>query len=323
MVYSADGVLENAIGLTGYENFCYMLADDRELATPRLLGINLAGATGMPLLLMSALAGSSKIPEVASITRLRTLGLAAAELHKVALTPRAGLPVRLRPVADVDFAVERRPTGSLALLEAAAGRLQQLSPPAGPTVFVHGDFWQGNTVWTGDRLVGIVDWEEAGTGHPGVDLGWLRLDATLLFGPAAAAEIVDGWRRATGYEPDALAYWDVVAALNSPVDLAAWLPPFRRQGRSDLDAATLTGRRDAFLCAALDRLGRPRTNRHQDSEPSPYADPSSTTVERSTEGTDGQSVAPSASDFRKLGRGKVHCEPPRRRAVSSRCLYRR
>ena len=245
------------------------LAGDRELATPRLLGIDLAGATGMPLLLMSALAGSSKIPEVASITRLRTLGLAAAELHKVALTPRVGLPVRLRPVADVDFAVERRPTGSLALLEAAAGRLQQLSPPAGPTVFVHGDFWQGNTVWTGDRLVGIVDWEEAGTGHPGVDLGWLRLDATLLFGPAAAAEIVDGWRRATGYEPDALAYWDMVAALNSPVDLAAWLPPFRRQGRSDLDAATLTGRRDAFLCAALDRLGRPRTNRHQDSEPSP------------------------------------------------------
>ena len=239
------------------------LACDRKLATPRLLGVDLAGAAGMPLLLMTVLAGSSKVPEVASTRRLRALGVAAAALHQVALTPRPALPLRLRPVPDADFAAERRPTGcgSSALLEAAEARLQELPVPAGPTVFVHGDLWQGNTMWTGETLVGIVDWDQAGAGHPGVDLGWLRLDAAILFGPSAAAEILDGWRRATGYEPDAVAYWDVVAALNSPLDLVGWLPPFHRQGRSDLDAATLTGRRDAFLRVALDRLDRGRAPR--------------------------------------------------------------
>ena len=237
------------------------LACDRKLAAPRLLGVDLAGAAGMPLLLMTALGGSSKVPEVASTRRLRALGVAAAALHQVALTPRPELPLRLRPVADVDFAAGRHPGGSSPLLEAAEARLGELPTPSGATVFVHGDLWQGNTMWTGETLVGMVDWDQAGAGHPGVDLGWLRLDAAILFGPSAAAGILDGWRRAAGYEPDAVAYWDVVAALNSPVDLVGWLPPFHGQGRSDLDAATLTGRRDAFLRAALDRLDRGRAPR--------------------------------------------------------------
>lgn len=76
------------------------LAGDSEWATPRLLGVDLAGAAGISLPLMSALARSSKIPEVASTRRLGALGVAAAALHNVALTPRAELATRLRRVAD-------------------------------------------------------------------------------------------------------------------------------------------------------------------------------------------------------------------------------
>jgi aminoglycoside phosphotransferase (APT) family kinase protein len=41
------------------------LADDHKLPAPRLLGVDLHGAAGMPLLLMTALPGSSRIPPVA------------------------------------------------------------------------------------------------------------------------------------------------------------------------------------------------------------------------------------------------------------------
>jgi aminoglycoside phosphotransferase (APT) family kinase protein len=124
--------------------------------------------------------------------------------------------------------------------------------PQGGTGLVHGDLWQGNTLWTGERCVGIVDWDAAGVGHPGIDLGTLRLDAAIMFGLPAAAVVLEGWRQAIGQEPAAMAYWDLVAALTTPTDMATWLPVAHDHGRVDLDAATLNGRRDAFLHAALD-----------------------------------------------------------------------
>jgi aminoglycoside phosphotransferase (APT) family kinase protein len=169
---------------------------------------------------------------------------------------RPALPLRVRPLADVDFAAQRRATGSSPLLEAAEERISGVSVPAVLTVFVHGDLWQGNTLWTGDTCEGMVDWDAAGVGHSGIDLGTLRLDAAILFGLPAAAEILEGWRQATSQAAEAMAYWDVVAALTSPTDMGQWLPVAHDHGRVDLDAATLMDRRDAFLRAALDRLDR-------------------------------------------------------------------
>jgi aminoglycoside phosphotransferase (APT) family kinase protein len=236
-------------------------AEDHQLAAPRLLAadLDLDGAAGRPVLLSTVLAGSSRIPAVTSPARLWALGATAATLHAVVATPGPGLPLRTRPLADVDFAAERRASGSSPLLDAAEQRVGL--GPAGVTVFVHGDLWQGNTVWAGEALVGMVDWDAAGVGHPGVDLGSLRLDAAILFGLPAAAEVLEGWRQAigTGLAAEAmadLAYWDVVAALTSPTDMGQWVPVAHQHGRGDLDAVTLRDRRDAFLRAALEQLDR-------------------------------------------------------------------
>jgi aminoglycoside phosphotransferase (APT) family kinase protein len=177
-------------------------AEAHQLAAPRLLAVDLDGATaGRPALLMTALAGTSTIPTVATVTRLRALGAAAATLHTVATGPGPDLPLRTRPLADVDFAAMRRATGSSPLLEAAADRVDQLPMPRGGTVLVHGDLWQGNTLWTGERCVGILDWDAAGVGHPGIDLGTLRLDAAIVFGLPAAGEVLEAGSRRPARPP--------------------------------------------------------------------------------------------------------------------------
>lgn len=230
------------------------LAGRHDLPTPRLIAADLDGAAfGRLAVLTTVLPGSSRIPGRPSADRMRALGRAAAALHAVEAAPGPGLPLRRWPVDGADSRFTAARHGSSPLLTEARERVDALPAPAGRTVFVHADLWQGNTLWVGDSFAGFVDWEYGGVGAAGVDLGNLRCDASLLAGPAAAEQVLCGWEEVAGPADD-LARWDAVAALSTPVDVATWLPAIHQQGRADLTAEVVTGRRDAFLRGALDRL---------------------------------------------------------------------
>ncbi|MGW3960955.1 phosphotransferase family protein [Amycolatopsis sp. NPDC005003] len=231
------------------------VAGDHRLPAAGLIAEDLGGsAAGVLAVLTTVLPGHSRIPPVASTERLQGLGAAAAALQAVPLAPGAALPLRTRSIADVDFAAQRREKGTTALLTAAEERLERLPAPGGPTVLVHGDLWFGNTLWSGDRCTGLVDWDCAGAGSPGIDLGGARFDAALMFGLPAAEQVLEGWQRAAGRRAERVAYWDVVAALGTLADMAFCVPALHDQGRGDLHADLLGQRRDAFLRAALSRL---------------------------------------------------------------------
>jgi aminoglycoside phosphotransferase (APT) family kinase protein len=241
------------------------LAAEHGLPAPRLIAADLDGsAAGTVAVLMTVLPGSTKIPRVASPARLRALGAAAGALQRVALAPRPGLELRTRALYDMDFAGWRKAVGTSPLLARAEERIASLPVPDGEPVLVHGDLWQGNTVWNGDCCSGLIDWDAAGAGSAGIDLGTLRSDVALYFGSsplastglAAADEVLAGWQQAAVRPAEHVAYWDVAAALCTVGDMAYCLPGdlLGDHGRSDLNATLLTARRDAFLAAALDEL---------------------------------------------------------------------
>lgn len=224
------------------------------LPVPRLLAADLDGAR--PLVLTTRLPGTSRTSASPSPDRLRALGAAAALVHAAPAPDDPALPGRDRPIAVVDFAALRRESPVRPLLAEAEAVLAATPPPAGPRVLVHGDLWHGNTLWDGDRLTGLVDWDCAGVGHPGVDVGSLRCDAALFTDRADAAdEVLAGYQAVAGPAPD-VARFDVVAALSTPPDLGWFVAAAHDQGRADLDRRTLLTRRDTFLRAALDRLAR-------------------------------------------------------------------
>lgn len=294
-----DGILETVLKVASAESrseiatewAALTLAEKHDIPAPRPLAVDVDGSAGTPALLTSALPGTSEIPTEIPGRRLRALGAAAAEFHRIPLVPRPELPLRLRHMPWIDLALERRwagryqlasdskkqsvleeflaehpgwdpdgarevlaTTSSTPLLNAADARLCELAVPQGGEVFVHGDLWQGNTMWEGETYVGTIDWEAAGAGHYGVDLGALRLDAAILFNLSAADEVLAGWEEATGSRAEAVAYWDVVACLNTAADMKGFLPTIHQAGRTDIDAGMLTERRDAFLLDALERL---------------------------------------------------------------------
>jgi Ser/Thr protein kinase RdoA (MazF antagonist) len=232
-------------------------AADARLPVAELLGYDLAEQTGYAVVLIGRRPGSSVIPAEPDPEQLRALGAAAARISSVTLTPTRALPLRSRPIEAEDFARMRREQGASDLLHAAEAAVAaaQLNYDRGGTGLVHGDLWQGNTLWDDDgHLTAVLDWDCAGAGPAGIDLGSLRCDAAWCHGLQAAGDILRGWEAEAGRPASDVPYWDAVAALASPPDMG-WFPEsMGAQGRPDLTREVMLERRDTFLAAALSQL---------------------------------------------------------------------
>jgi phosphotransferase family enzyme len=223
------------------------------LIAPEVVATDDGAQTGWLAILETALSGTSRIPITPDPRRLRALRREAGRINAVRPSATTGLPHRRRSLEGVPFERLPVPDDCRDMIERAAERIAAtpLPPDDG---FVHGDLWQGNTLWEGLRYVGAVDWDYAGVGPGGIDLGSLRYDVAVMFGLDAAREVATGWEEELGGPPELLAYWDAVSCLAGPADLAYWLPNFHAQGRTDLSMTTVTARRNAFLAAALAEL---------------------------------------------------------------------
>ncbi len=255
------------------------VAEQHGLAAPRLIACDLDGdEAGVPASLETLLPGNSGWPNTPTAAGWRDAGAAIARVHRVPLQPQEHLPLRLWHVGIDGFALQRRwatlyqasseadrpqvvaayrkfsgrpddakrilaNVRSTPLLQLADEVVRHQGRPRGEAVFLHGDVWPGNLLWIGDRCVGLIDWKEAGVGHPGVDLAYLRFSAAVHHGPDGPALVLEGWEDETGRKATDLAYWDALAALNTPTDLDALDESF---GTTD--------RRDAFLRAAVEQL---------------------------------------------------------------------
>jgi aminoglycoside phosphotransferase (APT) family kinase protein len=230
------------------ESAALRLAGANGLPVPKVLGMR--DDADPPLLLIERVRGSSDIPAERATSRLRTLGAFAARM--AAVVPSADFERRTRAISGVDFALLRREAAPQPLLQRAESVVGS-SRPQSPDCLVHGDMWQGNSMWIGDELQAIIDWDCAGIGPAGIDLGSLRLDAAMNFGVEAASDVLDGWQAIGGSASD-VAYWDLVAGLSTPPELDWFVTATRAQGRADLTQNLMLARRDEFLEDALRRV---------------------------------------------------------------------
>jgi hypothetical protein len=115
--------------------------------------------------------------------------------------------------------------------------------PATPPCFIHRDYHPDNTLWTGGRLTGVVDWTTASYGPVAVDIAQMRWNLAVRYGPAAADRFLDAYDQVTGgYEHDP--YWD----LRCVTDLLG--------GTHPLNPAEVAALED-YLMGVLDRSESP------------------------------------------------------------------
>jgi aminoglycoside phosphotransferase (APT) family kinase protein len=82
-----------------------------------------------------------------------------------------------------------------------------------PSVLLHGDYWPGNVLWRDGVLVGVIDWEDAGSGDPLSDVGNSRLEILWAFGIDAMRAFTEHYQALTSWDVTNLPYWDLCAAL--------------------------------------------------------------------------------------------------------------
>jgi aminoglycoside phosphotransferase (APT) family kinase protein len=215
---------------------------------PALLAAD-PGATvcDVPALLLALLPGGP--PDLRGDPGRLVEGLAAAlpPIHAVAVPPAEGTgtpgapgsangpgpravpdhhrfydPVRLDPPAW-----STRPGLWRRAFEVAAG-----PPPGDHACFIHRDYHPANTLWTGGRLTGVVDWIGGSWGPPSVDLGHMRVNLAADLGLEVADRFLAAHRALTGFEHHP--WWDVASAVDvTPEAPGSW------DGVEDLIAAAL------------------------------------------------------------------------------------
>lgn len=279
-----SGILTNADAL--------LLAERHKVAAPRLIACDRTGQdAGVIASLETALPGVSEFPDNLDAEQMRRMGAAMARVHGIQLEPQPFLAPRTRPIQPDDYARDRRwatlyqssphdredilavylattefplddprtllsRTTSTSLLLLADDLVRDYPRTPEPTVLLHGDLWPGNTRWLHDRFTALIDWKTAGVGIPGVDLGSMRMQVAVRYSLPAAEFVRAGWELHMDRPATDVAYWDIVAALNTPTVMEGW--PGCDPLSHPLGSRAVTQRRDTFLRQALETMQQSR-----------------------------------------------------------------
>lgn len=194
------------------------LLGSTEVPAPRLVAADTTPTMcDVPTLLTTRLPGAP--PTSAEPVVLAALAETLAGIHRVDLPVVRALPP-YRPYYDPQLDGHRRPPtwSSNPGLWNHVFEILSAGPPAAKLGFIHRDYHPGQTLWEGERLVGVVDWTTGCLGPRGIDLARMRLNLAGRYGAEVADHFLALYRAAGA--PDAHhPYWDLLDASDGIVDL--------------------------------------------------------------------------------------------------------
>ena len=212
---------------------------------------------GMPCMVMTRLHGIPLARPANEESWIDQLAGALASIHGIDV---GDLPADYRRALEPVALVEERlahwaPEVLEHLWREVAEALRSAAPGAASngSVLTHGDFWFGNTLWSGERLTGIVDWDSAQVDDPGFDVGYARGDLQLVLAGDAPERLRARYEARRG-PLHAMPFWDLIAILPAFRWLKDWVEGYREVGRSEITDDLARERLESFVRAALRAL---------------------------------------------------------------------
>jgi aminoglycoside phosphotransferase (APT) family kinase protein len=195
---------------------------------PGVLAVDPVGdVCDAPALLITRVAGWRRLPAHPAPAWIESLADALLAIHTVPLAALPSLPDRVVEIATMlagppPESYERRPH-DLPLRILAGRHVARVAARTDRTAaLIHHDYWSGNTLRRGHRVVGVVDWSAVGVGDPGQDVGYCAMDLALCYGEDARDAFVGAYERLTSVPVAELPLWELLGALR-PEDPAEWL----------------------------------------------------------------------------------------------------
>ena len=90
-----------------------------------------------------------------------------------------------------------------------------------PTL-LHGDYWPGNIIWEGTRIMAVIDWEDAVLGDPVADLATATLELRWRYDSAAADAFLLAYLDKRDIDVSDLAVWRIYAASAALAYMDRW-----------------------------------------------------------------------------------------------------
>jgi aminoglycoside phosphotransferase (APT) family kinase protein len=210
------------------------------------------GPFGAPTVVMSRLPGRPLLAPRNLFDYVGQMARILADLHRLPIDSLDFLPdqrdltrraLASRPSADDPL--------QHAVFDAAVAAWPRVLESAVPRALLHGDYWPGNLLWSRQRLIGVVDWEQPRLGDPAKDVATCRGDLTILFGPPAADEFVRQYETASGTRVGNRRFWDLLISTWAVREIEDWASVYPVLGRPELTPDMARVRIRAFAEAAL------------------------------------------------------------------------
>ncbi|WBY18010.1 aminoglycoside phosphotransferase family protein (plasmid) [Erythrobacteraceae bacterium WH01K] len=198
---------------------------------------NADGADRHPFTLLRYIEGSTDIPASAVEKHIRVMAEQLVAIHGSRTDTLPALPSRSDPRPELlDFLP---PEAEWHRLRDHVARME-FSAFSGEPVLLHGDYWPKNLIWQNEKLVGIIDWEDAALGDPLSDVACACLELSYLYGDWGSRVFLDAYRENKQVAPMRFALWQAYVAAAGNRSMGNWgLDPERERSMRQVATASI------------------------------------------------------------------------------------
>ncbi len=157
-----------------------------------------------PYLIIAFVEGDSGLSLPICNASIETMAEALNSVHEVPVDIMPTLPRRTDPIPELLEFLPTDPEWNDFRDYLERTKSLQFS---GKDVVLHGDFWPSNLIWSEERIVAILDWEDAAIGDPLSDVACAALELRYIHGKDAKDLFEKAYAKHRKVDPDRFALW--------------------------------------------------------------------------------------------------------------------